>query len=61
MTTTNKQRAYEQRKIESGARRIPGGMLTPEGAAALDKLTASMSKTEAINRALIALAKAENN
>lgn len=34
------QRKYEQRQIASGARRLPGGLLPPEAARALDTLRA---------------------
>jgi hypothetical protein len=50
---------YEKRQIESGAQRIPGGLLSPEAARALDKLLANgaSSKAAAINQALIAAAR----
>jgi len=49
---------YEKRQIEFGARRIPGGLLSPAAAQALDKLLAdgAPSKVAAINLALIAAA-----
>ena len=50
-----RQREYHQRLLKSGSVRIPGGLLTPEAAQALEQITASgMSKSAAINAALIA-------
>lgn len=49
-------RNMEARKIESGARRMPGGLLQPEAAQAVESLLASgfaPNITHAINRALI--------
>ena len=46
----------EARKIESGARRMPGGLLQPEAAQAVEALLASgfaPNITHVINRALI--------
>lgn len=53
------QRAYENRKLQAGAVRIPGGMLSPEAAQALAKIMAkgAPSKVAAINQALIAAAR----
>jgi hypothetical protein len=51
-----KQRAYESRLRERGGRRLPGGTLQPDAAAALAALLASSyapSATAAISRALI--------
>lgn len=55
------QGAYERRKLESGAQRIPGGLLSPEAAQALQTLIAAgaPSKVAAINQALIAAASAK--
>ncbi len=52
------QGAYEQRKLQAGAVRIPGGMLSPEAAQALATIMAkgAASKAAAINQALIAAA-----
>lgn len=51
-------RANEQKRIAQGARRMPGGMLTPEGAQALDELMqrGAPSRVAAINAALVAAA-----
>lgn len=50
-----RQRLYHERLLDAGRVRMPGGFLTPEAAEALDQLTQSgMSKSEAINAALIA-------
>lgn len=52
----SKQDAYEKRKLQAGAQRIPGGLLSPEAAAALRLLLerGAPSKVAAINQALIA-------
>lgn len=57
-TPRGKQSAYENRKLQAGAQRIPGGLLSPEAAAALQTLLdrGAPSKTAAINQALIAAA-----
>jgi hypothetical protein len=49
---------YEKRKIASGAQRIPGGLLSPQAARALDQLLVrgAASKAAAINHALIVAA-----
>lgn len=48
-------RANEKRRIEKGARYLPGGLMTPAAADALDALMAAgaASKTAAINEALV--------
>lgn len=48
-------RANEKSRIAKGARYLPGGLMTPAAAAALDALVAAgaASKTEAINAALV--------
>ena len=48
-------RANEKSRIEKGARYLPGGLMTPAAAAALDALMAAgaASKTAAINAALV--------
>ena len=48
-------RANEKSRIEKGARYLPGGLMTPAAAAALDALMAAgaSSKTAAINAALV--------
>lgn len=49
-------RNLEARKIEGGARRMPGGLLQPEAAQAIESLLASgfaPNITHVINRALI--------
>lgn len=48
-------RANEKSRIEKGARYLPGGLMTPAAAAALDALMAAgaASKTAAINEALV--------
>ncbi len=52
------QGAYEKRKLASGGVRIPGGMLSPAAAHALETLLSkgAQSKVAAINQALIAAA-----
>lgn len=53
-------RAYERRLIESGSRRMPGGMLPPEAAAALDALMHrgyEKSYVRCVSRALIEAAR----
>jgi len=57
-TPRSKQSAYEKRKLQTGAQRIPGGLLSPEAFAALQKLLerGAPSKAAAINQALIAAA-----
>ncbi|HKY46186.1 MAG TPA: hypothetical protein VJM50_24050 [Pyrinomonadaceae bacterium] len=53
-------RASEARKIANGGRRLPGGILSPDAAAALDGLLArgyAASATACIAKALIAAAK----
>lgn len=49
-------RQSEARRMEAGARRMPGGMLTAEAAEALDDLLrrGAPSKAAAINAALVA-------
>lgn len=54
-------RASEQRAIDAGAVRMPGGLLSTEAAQALDALVAAgwaPSRTAAIARALIEARKA---
>ena len=53
-----RQSAYEARKVKSGSRRLPGVLLSPEAAQALDVLMqrGAASKAAAINGALIAAA-----
>lgn len=49
-------RSMESRKIEAGARRMPGGLLQPEAAQAIEALLAcgfAANTTHVINRALI--------
>ena len=49
-------RANERKRIEKGARYLPGGLMTPAAAVALDALMAAgtaSSKTAAINEALV--------
>ena len=56
LTQRDYNRASESRAIERGARRIPGGLLPPEAAAALDRLQATgygASAAQCIARALI--------
>ncbi len=57
-TPRGKQSAYENRKLQAGAQRIPGGLLSPEASAALQTLLerGAPSKVAAINQALIAAA-----
>ncbi|MDY0302054.1 MAG: hypothetical protein RBQ99_10785 [Trichlorobacter sp.] len=57
-TPRSRQNAYENRKIQARAQRIPGGLLSPEAAAALQTLLerGAPSKVAAINQALIAAA-----
>lgn len=52
-------RASERKRLAAGAQRIPGGMLTPEAARALDALLAAgaRNKAQAINAALVAAAR----
>lgn len=53
-------RASEQRKIERGGRRLPGGVLAPEAADALDRLREigyAESLTGCIARALLEAAR----
>ena len=52
-------RASERKRLATGAQRIPGGMLTPEAAHALDALLAAgaRNKAQAINAALVAAAR----
>ncbi|RRD65109.1 hypothetical protein EII19_12305 [Comamonadaceae bacterium OH2310_COT-174] len=52
------QGAYEQRKLQAGSMRIPGGLLSAEAAQALQTLLdrGAPSKAAAINAALIAAA-----
>lgn len=55
-TSPPKQRAYESRLRERGGRRLPGGTLQPDAAAALSALLAAgyaPSATAAISRALV--------
>lgn len=62
-TSPPKQRAYESRLRERGGRRLPGGTLQPDAAAALAALLAAgyaPSATAAISRALIEAAGREN-
>ena len=51
-------RANERKRIAKGARYLPGGLMTPAAAAALDALMAAgaASKTAAINEALVEVA-----
>lgn len=48
-------RANERKRIAKGGRYLPGGLMTPAAAAALDALVAAgaASKTAAINAALV--------
>ena len=49
-------RANERKRIAKGGRYLPGGLMTPAAAAALDALMAAgaaSSKTAAINAALV--------
>lgn len=60
-TQSQRNRSYEQRLAESGAVRMPGGMLQADAAAALATLLESGyadSKTAVIARALIDARKA---
>ncbi len=55
-TQAERNRASEARKVKAGGRRMPGGVLPPDAAAALDSLQASgyaVSATACIVRALI--------
>ncbi|WP_147473755.1 hypothetical protein [Allofranklinella schreckenbergeri] len=56
--TRKHQGAYEQRKLQAGSARIPGGLLSAEAAQALQTLLerGAPSKAAAINAALIAAA-----
>ena len=60
-TPAQRVRASEQRSIDAGAVRMPGGLLPPEAAQALDALVGAgwaPSRTAAIARALIEAHKA---
>jgi hypothetical protein len=55
-TQAERNRASEARKVDAGGRRIPGGVLPPDAAAALDSLQATgyaPSATGCIARALL--------
>lgn len=55
-TPSERVRSSEARKVQVGGRRMPGGVLAPDAAAALDSLQASgyaPSATACIARALV--------
>jgi len=55
-TPSERVRASEARKIKAGGRRMPGGVMSPDAAAAVERLAAAgyaASVTACIERALV--------